>query len=68
MNFGLAIYILKSPPGTEAFNQELGKMTALSFPVIMLPCLVVTGFAIWYLNKGIRNLTGLSSEDIFMIK
>ncbi|MBG07307.1 MAG: MFS transporter [Halobacteriovoraceae bacterium] len=68
LNFGLAIYILKSPPGTEAFNQELGKMTALSFPVIMLPCLVVTGGAIWYLNKGIRSLTGLSSEDIFMIK
>ena len=43
-------------------------MTALSFPVIMLPCLVVTGGAIWYLNKGIRSLTGLSSEDIFMIK
>ncbi|MEE2743177.1 MAG: MFS transporter, partial [Bdellovibrionota bacterium] len=68
LNFALAIYLLKSDPGTESFNQELGKMTALSFPVIMVPCLIVTFGAIWYLNKGIKNLTGLSSEEIFAIK
>jgi len=68
LNFALAIFILKSAPGTEAFNQELGKMTALSFPVIMIPCLIVTGGAIWYLNKGIKDLTGLSNDEIFAIK
>jgi hypothetical protein len=68
LNFALAIFILKSAPGTEAFNQELGKMTALSFPVIMIPCLIVTGGAIWYLNRGIKDLTGLSNDEIFAIK
>ena len=68
LNFALAIYLLKSDPGTESFNQELGRMTALSFPVIMVPCLIVTFGAIWYLNRGIKDLTGLSSEEIFAIK
>jgi len=65
LNFGLAIYILKSPAGTPEFNQELGKMTALSFPVIMAPCMVIMGFALWILISGIKKLTGLDLETIF---
>lgn len=65
LNFGLALVLLKSPAGTEEFNIELGKMTALSYPVIVLPCTIVTGIALWKLLAGIKHLTGLTMEDIF---
>ena len=62
LNFILAVVILQSPTGTVAFNQELGKMTALSYPVIVLPCLVVTFIALFVLFRGIKQLTGLPLE------
>lgn len=65
LNFGLAIYLLKSPAGTPEFNQELGKMTALSYPVIVIPCMAVTLIALWRLLAGIKKLTGLEFETIF---
>lgn len=64
LNYGLAKYLLQSPPGTEAFNQELGQMTALSYPVIVLPSMVVMIGALWYMVNGIKRLTGLSLEQI----
>src|SRR5690606_10383773 len=36
LNFILARMLLKSPSGTPEFNLELGKMNALSWPVIVL--------------------------------
>ncbi len=68
LNFGLAIVILRSPTGTAAFNQELGKMMALSFPVIVLPCLVVTIIALFVLLRGIKRLTGLPLEQFLIGK
>jgi hypothetical protein len=65
LNFALAKYLLKSPAGSEAFNVELGKMTALSYPVIVIPCMFVTGFAMWKLLSGIKKLTGLTLEEVF---
>ena len=65
LNFGLARYLLKSPSGTPEFNEELGKMTALSWPVIVVPSMIMTLGALWYLLAGIRRLTGLTLEDIF---
>jgi len=64
LNFGLARYIIKSPGGTPEFAAELGKMTALSWPVISIPVLVVMVFALWRLIGGIRKLTGLDLDDI----
>lgn len=64
LNFGLAVWILRSDPGTPEFNRELGRMTALSFPVISVPCMVVTLLALWYLLTGIERLTGLGMERI----
>ena len=68
LNFGLAIWILKSPAGTTAFNEELGRMTALSFPVISIPCMVVMMFALWRLIKGLQNYTGLGMNEIMRAK
>lgn len=65
LNYALAKYLLVSPPGTEAFNVELGKMTAWSFPVIMLPSMIVMLSTLFYLFRSITKLTGLSLEEIF---
>lgn len=65
LNFVLARILLKSPSGTTAFNEELGKMTALSWPVIVVPSMIVTFGALWYLLAGVKRLTGLSLEEVF---
>ncbi len=64
LNYVLAKLILQSPPGTVAFNEELGKMTALSFPVIALPAVLVMAAALFLLFRRIKQLTQLSLEDV----
>ena len=66
LNFALAAYIFKSPTGTEAFNEEVGQMTALSFPVIVLPTMVVLFFAMYRLFSAMGECTGLSIEDAML--
>ncbi len=66
LNYGLAKYLLVSEPGTEAFNAELGKMTAMSFPVITIPSMLVLFGAMYYLYRQIKKHTGLSIDDILI--
>ncbi len=68
LNFVLALWILKSPPGTTAFTEELGRLTALSYPVISIPTMVVMVIGMWKLITGIERLTGLGGDDIFHSK
>ena len=68
LNFTLTKYIVVSPAGTEAFNQELGKLTALSYPVIALPSTLVMVVALWYLIKQLKQATGLSMEEMLAIE
>lgn len=65
LNYILAKVILVSAPGSVAFTEELGKMTALSFPVIALPSTIVLMGALYYLLHHIKKLTDLELEDIF---
>lgn len=65
LNFTLARYLLRSPSGTPAFNEELGRLNLLSWPVIVVPSMLMMMFALWRLIGGIRRLTGLAFEDIF---
>lgn len=64
LNYVLAKILLISPPGTEAFNAELGKMTALSYPVIAVPAMIVMMGSMFYLFRNIRLLTQLTLEDV----
>jgi len=66
LNYVLAKVILVSPPGTTAFSEELGKMTALSYPVIALPSMVILMAAIWFVFSQIRKLTGESLESFLV--
>jgi hypothetical protein len=65
LNFLLAMSILRSPSGTPAFSEELGRLTMLSYPVIVLPTMVVMIFGMWRLITGIERITGLRGEDLF---
>jgi len=66
LNYFLAIAIVVTEPSIDklAFNDEVGKMMGWSFPIISLPCMVVSAYAFWLLIKGIRSLAGLSLEDV----
>lgn len=64
LNFVLAKVVLKSPPGTVAFNEELGKMTALSYPVIVIPSMIIFSLALLFLVRRLSKLTGLSFEEM----
>lgn len=64
LNYVLAKWIVVSPAGTDAFNEELGRMTLLSYPIIALPTLAITVAALWLLFSGLGRLTGLELEEM----
>lgn len=66
LNYVLAKIILVSPPGTTEFSEELGKMTALSYPVIALPSMIILLLAIWFVFSQIKSLTGKSLENFLI--
>ncbi len=63
MNYLLATWIVVSPAGTTAFNEELGRMTLLSYPVIALPSMLIMLAVLFYLTRTIRELAGLSLAE-----
>ena len=65
VNFLLARYILRSPPATPEFNNELGRMHILVWPVIIVPSMIVMMVVFWRLITGLTALTGLSTDEIF---
>jgi len=64
LNYVLAVWLVKSPSGTPEFNAEIGKMTALSWPVIALPTTAVMMVALMKLMKGIESATGHPLDDV----
>ena len=66
LNFWLARWIVVSDPASdlEAFNAELGKMLSLSWPVIVLPCMVFITAALWIFMRGLARATGLPVEKL----
>ena len=66
LNFLLARWIVVSDPAEnlEAFNAELGKMLSLSWPIIVVPCMIFITAALWVLLRGLSRATGLSVEQL----
>jgi hypothetical protein len=64
MNYVLARWIVTSPAGTEAFNEELGRLTLLSYPVIAVPSMVMMMALLFWLARGAKALTGLDLGDM----
>lgn len=63
MNYFLAIWIVNSPAGTPAFNEELGRMNLLSYPVIVLPSMLIMIAVFYYLSRTIYELAGLKLTE-----
>ena len=63
-NYILAKMIVTSPAGTVEFNEQLGKMTMLSYPVIAIPSLVMLIGILVYVVKTITRLTDLKFEEV----
>ena len=63
MNYILATWIVTSPPGTTAFNEELGRLTLLSYPMIALPSMLIMAAALYYLVRTIHTLAGLKLTE-----
>lgn len=68
MNYLLAKWVVTSPAGSAAFNEELGQMTLLSYPVIAIPSMIMTGAVFYYLWRTINGLTGLTFNEILLIE
>jgi hypothetical protein len=64
MNYILAKWIVESPAGSAAFNEELGQLTLASYPVIAIPSMLMMLAIFYFLWRTINGLTGLSFEEI----
>lgn len=64
MNYLLAKWIVTSPAGSAAFNEELGQMTLLSYPVIAIPSTLMMMAILYYLWRTIHGMTGLALEEV----
>lgn len=60
MNYALATWVVTSTAGTLAFNEELGRLALLSYPVIALPATLIMMAVLYYLAAGVKKLAGLS--------
>ena len=68
MNYVLAKWIVTSPSGTEAFNEELGQMTLYSYPMIAIPSMIMMMAIFYYLWRSIHKATGLKLEELMVNK
>ena len=63
-NYVLARWIVHSPAGSEAFNEELGRLTLLSYPIIAVPSMVMMMALMFWLARGAKALTGMDLGDM----
>jgi len=68
INFTVARWIIRSEPGTPAFNAELGKMHSLGLVFMALPAVCMLMVILWRLIGGIQKLTGLTMDEVFKSK
>ncbi len=66
MNYLLAKWIVTSPTGSEAFNEELGQLTLISYPLIAIPSIVMMLAIFYFLWRSLNNFTGLKLEEVFV--
>ncbi len=64
MNYILAKWIVTSPAGSAEFNEQLGTMTLLSYPIIVIPSTLMMMAILYYLWRTIHDTTRLSLEEI----
>lgn len=55
--------MLRRKPGRPAFNEELERLTLLSYPMIMLPSMLIMMAALYHLAHSIRELARLKLTE-----
>ncbi|MDG3085827.1 MFS transporter [Vibrio hannami] len=68
MNYFLTTWIVTSPAGSVEFNEQLGKLTLYSYPMIAIPSMLVMAGVFYYAWRQLRSMTGLTSEQILVEK
>jgi len=68
LNYVLATTIVNSPAGSVEFNNEVARMTVLSYPVIVVPSMIILIGVFYFFIRDIKNLTGLKFEEMIAIK
>jgi len=75
LNFGLAVYVFIDIPTTLSkidqaviLNEQIAKMTWMSYIVILIPSLVFMGFIYFRLSKAIERNTGLKFDEVMKTK
>ena len=63
-NYLLARYVVSAPAGTEAFNEQLGELTLMSYPVIAIPSMLMMMGLMYWLARSAKQLTGLDLGDM----
>lgn len=59
MSYVLARWLVTSEAGSAQFNEELGRLTLLSWPLIALPSLAMMVGLLWWLGRCSKLLAGL---------
>ena len=63
-NYFLTRAVVTSLAGTEAFNEELGRLTLLSYPIIAIPSMLMMMAMLYWLARQAKVLTGLELGDM----
>ena len=66
VNYTLTSWIVTSPTGSVAFNEELGRLTLLSYPMIALPATLMMMAILYYIWRTVHDMTGLSMEELLV--
>lgn len=64
VSYFLARYLVTSPAGSVAFNEELGTFTFVSFPVVAIPMTLAMGLALNGMLTGLESATGMEIDDL----
>lgn len=73
MNLGLAFYFLSDLDPTaanwkELYNKDVARITGWGFLVIGVPLLLVSGFILWRMIGGLKQLTGMETDEIMQAR
>ena len=64
LNFILAKVVVTADGGTQQYTEQIGRMTALSFPVITIPVFITLTGTILYIMSTLSKLTGLEMDEV----
>lgn len=64
-NYALARWVVTADAGSSAFNEQLGRLTLLSYPLIALPSLLMMAGLLWWLMRRFERMTGLTMGELF---